>query len=350
MAEGRRAAASDLLGRLQQIPAAGPIWFHAAEDVDRELLAGRGCLAFEDGTGLRPFHFGQALASFAELHAQGRLAYFGGASAPLASTETLAQVFDLILQSNAPSASVNNYYSTDWLVMSGTERILPLAERLMTDNPLGWMLDHDAGCSVTTPPARAGTQADIDTPGDLWMIQGHADMGPAMREFLNHAPAEGLERSRRLRSLLQTPAGTLAVIGRTSSNIWREIERRTQIWVRLFAEERGMLASGRADRGEVRSLVGQMVDDLGPAEFVRRLSAMSDGAVWDTRVWMAQRRSWPSARDRFAADLGWCDQVQDPALRRLARAVAQAPIPILTGGHGVVAGGLLAMLETMAAG
>lgn len=347
MAEGRRAAASDLLGRLQQIPAAGPIWFHAAEDLDREMMASRGCLAFEDGLGLRPFHFGRALESFAELHTRGSLAYFGGASAPLASIATLTQAFDLILRAGTPTAAVNNYYSTDWLVMSGTERISPLAERLVTDNPLGWILDHDAGCTVTALPASAGTQADIDTPSDLLMIRGHADVGPAMRDFLSRAPAEGLECSRRLTTLLQTPASTLAVIGRTSSNIWREIERRTQIWIRLFAEERGMLASGRADRGEVQSLIGQMVDDLGPAEFVRRLSGMADGAVWDTRVWMAQRRIWPPASDRFAADLGWSDQVQDPALLELTRAVQGASIPIMTGGHSVVAGGLLALLETL---
>ena len=110
-----------------------------------------------------------------------------------------------------------------------------------------------------------------------------------------------------------------------------------------------MLASGRADRGEARSLIGQMVDDLGPAEFVRRLSEMADGAVWDTRVWMAQSRIWPPASDRFAADLGWSDQVQDPALLELTRAVQQASIPIMTGGHSVVAGGLLALLETLPA-
>ncbi len=347
VAEGRSAAASDLVGRLQHVSAAGPIWFHAAEPIDRELMLARGCCAFEDGAGLQPFHFGRALASFAELHAPDRLAYFGGASAPLASAEALGQAFDLVVHADTPLAAVNNYYSTDWLVMRGAERLLPLAAKLATDNPLGWMLDHDAGCSVTTLPVQAGSQADIDTPGDLLMIHGHADLGPAMRAFLDHAPADGIERTRRLRCLLHTPASTLAIIGRSSSSIWREVERRTQIWVRLFVEERGMLASGRAEREEVRSLIGQMVDVLGPVEFVRRLSGMADGALWDTRVWMAQRQMWPSPGDRFAADLGWVDQVQDPTLRELTLAVAHAPIPILTGGHSVVAGSLLALLETI---
>jgi hypothetical protein len=349
VAEGRRAAASDLVGRLQQVPAAGPIWFQAAEHVDLELMLGMGCLAFEAGAGPQPFHFGKVLASFAERYAPDRLAYFGGASAPLASADALGHAFDLVLQADAPIAAVNNYYSTDWLVMRGAQRVLPLALKLASDNPLGWLLDHEAGCKVTTLPVQAGTQADIDTPGDLLMIHGHADLGPAMRAFLDHAPAEALERTRRLRCLLQTPASTLAIIGRSSSGIWREVERRTQIWIRLFVEERGMMASGRAERGEVRSLIGQMVDDLGPAEFVRRLSGMADGAVWDTRVWMAQRLLWPSPGDRFAADLGWVDQVQDPALRDLTLALAHAQIPIVTGGHSVVAGSLLALLETIRA-
>ena len=62
---------------------------------------------------------------------------------------------------------------------------------------------------------------------------------------------------------------------------------------------------------------------------------------------MAQRGPWPTASDRFAADLGLAQAVHDPALRALTEAIAAAPLPVLTGGHGVVAGGLLALLESI---
>jgi hypothetical protein len=74
---------------------------------------------------------------------------------------------------------------------------------------------------------------------------------------------------------------------------------------------------------------------------------MTDAVLWDTRVWMAGHGGWPPASERFAADLGWADQVEDRALRELTEAVNEAPIPILTGGHGVVAGSIYALVETL---
>jgi hypothetical protein len=129
--------------------------------------------------------------------------------------------------------------------------------------------------------------------------------------------------------------------------MWSQLERKTQIWVRLFVEERGMVASGRLEHGEVRSLVAQALEDAGPRAFVQQLQLLSDAVLWDTRVWMAHRGSWPSAADRYAADLGWAREVRDRATRRLTREISRASIPILTGGHGVVSGSAYALLETM---
>lgn len=108
-----------------------------------------------------------------------------------------------------------------------------------------------------------------------------------------------------------------------------------------------MVASQRLARGEVQSLIADMVEELQPSGFLSRLAQISDAAIWDTRVWMGSRGSWPSAADRFAADLGWIDQVSDEGLRKLTGAIEEAPIPVIAGGHGVVAGGLLALLETL---
>jgi hypothetical protein len=64
---------------------------------------------------------------------------------------------------------------------------------------------------------------------------------------------------------------------------------------------------------------------------------------------MAAAGGWPSAADRYAADLGWVEQITDPNLLRLSRAIQGSTIPILAGGHGVVAGGIYALLESMEA-
>ncbi|OGO12798.1 MAG: hypothetical protein A2Z66_13330 [Chloroflexi bacterium RBG_13_66_10] len=345
MAEGRLAAASDLVRALAQSEGIGPIYLLAAEAEDRRHLQGLGAIAWDGPDG--PFHFGRALAAFAESTGAEALAYFGGASAPLLAPALADEACDRLRRGRGPLAVVNNLHSTDWIFLNSASALAGIAHLLPTDNPLGWVLSHEAGFGVESLPASAATRADVDTPADLLLLTRHPDLGPAVRQFLAGAPGHLTHHVESLLEVVATPASTLAVIGRSSSHLWQLLERRAQIWVRLFVEERGMLASGRMTRHEVRSLLGEALDTWGPREFVRRLSEMSDAVVWDTRVWMATHGDWPSAADRFAADLGWAEEVDEPGLRALTEAILQAPIPILTGGHGVVSGSALALLEAL---
>ena len=56
---------------------------------------------------------------------------------------------------------------------------------------------------------------------------------------------------------------TILVAGRVSSATWRYLERETACSTRVFSEERGMRASGRQARGEVRSLLGYHLERWG---------------------------------------------------------------------------------------
>jgi hypothetical protein len=345
MAEGRLAAASDLLRALTASTTIGPIYLLAAEADDRRRLETLGAVPWNGPEG--PFHFGRALAAFAEQTGAGALAYFGGASAPLLTPALADQACARLRSGGSPRAVVNNLHSTDWILLDSAEALTRFAHLLPTDNPLGWILSHEAGFAVESLPPSAATRADVDTPADLLLLTRHPDLGPAVRRFLDEAPPVLTRQVESLLEVLATPAKTLAVIGRSSSHLWRLLERKAQIWVRLFVEERGMLASGRVMRHEVRSLVAEALETWGPQEFVRRLSEMSDAALWDTRVWMSTRGEWPSEADRFAADLGWAEEIDDPSLRALTEAIGRSPIPILTGGHGVVSGSALALLEAL---
>jgi hypothetical protein len=345
MAEGRLAAASDLVRSLAECKELGPVYLLAARDEDRARLADSGAIPWEGPAG--PFHFGRALGAFVEWSGADAVAYFGGASAPLLMPSMIDDACRRLTAAGARAAMVNNLHSTDWILLNSASRLPAFAQVLPTDNPLGWVLSHDGGFTVEALPPCAATRADVDTPADLLLLLGHPDLGPSVRAFLERAPARLQRHVESLRGVLQTPASTLAVIGRSTSHLWRMLERKTQIWVRLFVEERGMLASGRVDRGEVRSLVGQALDAWGPAEFVRRLAEASDAVLWDTRVWLATRGPWPPESDRFAADLVWSDDVRDPGLRALTEAISATSIPILTGGHGVVSGSAIALLEAL---
>jgi hypothetical protein len=349
MARARLAACQDTVERLRSTQQAAPIVVLAAEEGDRAALDTDGVEILGPIAGQDPFHFGNALAAVSVSLGAGPIAYFGGASAPLVSSQLLHDVLSQASRPNQPpTAWVNNSLSTDWAVLSSSQGLERVSAALTTDNPLGWILQREAGYQVLALPASAETQADIDTPADVALLARHPQVGSALRAFLEDvAPARLLELVDALRLLLSTPASTLAIIGRSSSAIWREIESRKQVWVRLFVEERGMLASGRAERGEVRSLIGELLDDWGPERFVDRLAGMADGLLWDNRVWMAHRGLWPSAADRFASDLGWADDVHAPELAALTRALRAARIPILTGGHSLVSGSLLALLESL---
>jgi hypothetical protein len=128
------------------------------------------------------------------------------------------------------------------------------------------------------------------------------------------------------------------------------VEARTQAWIRVFSEERGMSASGRQAAGQVQSLLAAHLRRLGAAAFMAELGGMVEAAFFDTRVVLAHERLWPSAADRYASDLGWAEAIADPYLRELTAAALQANIPIVLGGHGVVAGDLYGLVEVAQAG
>ena len=111
-----------------------------------------------------------------------------------------------------------------------------------------------------------------------------------------------------------------------------------------------MRASGRQERGEVRSLLADYLDIVGVEDFFQTLSELTNAVLLDNRVILASRALWPSTLDRFNSDLYRWEDVEEPFLRRLTRAAAEAPIPVLMGGHSVVAGGLIALTESLLAG
>lgn len=344
LAQGRRAAALDMVARLQALPQSGEIFCLVEAPQDREALADAGAQPLPDPP--FAFQFGRTLGYIIEAQGFERLAYFGGGSAPLLSGTGLAEIFERTATAQGRYALVNNLHSSDWAVMNSTKALQGVTSQLPNDNALGWVLAHEAGVQVDSLPPGAGSRADVDTPADLLMMVDHPDLGDHLKNFLVSAPADMLAKLRQVRSVLKSEAKHLTVIGRASSHIWGRLERETRIWVRMLTEERGMIANGRLARGEVKSIVGALLDDWGAEAFVGYLSSISDAVLWDTRVWMAHHfRAWPPPSERFAADLGKVDEIQDPDLRSLTYEILNSPVPIVIGGYGVVSGGLYALLD-----
>jgi len=345
VAQGRLAAAQDLLGRLKRSGAYEPIIIIAENSDDEMALAELGGLPWRREA--KAFHFGQVLAACIQIHDFEKFAYFGGASAPLQNQDALTNLADRLLSAESPLAIANNMHSSDWFLTNEISPIESLQDRLPSDNPLGWVYSQEAGVKVQSELPCAATRLDIDTPMDFAMLLGHPDVGPQTAQFLQTVPSDILKRVQAIKEILCAKAKNLTIIGRASSHLWRQLEERTQIWIRLFVEERGMVASQRLARGEVNSLVARLINEIGVQAFVESLAQLTDAVIWDTRVWMAAEIGWPSAEDRFASDLGLIEDIQNQTLRALTIAIKEADIPILVGGYGVVSGGLYALMESI---
>ena len=136
----------------------------------------------------------------------------------------------------------------------------------------------------------------------------------------------------------------VVVTGRTSFESLAWLSRTGAARIRALVEERGMRTSRPGQRPPA-SVLGMLLDRDGPDSLGDHLRRLGEAAIVDTRVLLAHRlgvdeEDWPPPEDRFASDLLLPERIADPWLRDLTRAAAEAPIPILLGGHTLVGPGL----------
>lgn len=348
VAGARYAAALDAAHLAGGLPGAGPVVLATSEAELAAAQPGWPVRWDVDEAG-QPFQFGARLAGLLERYPSRVQVYLGAGSVPLLPAAVLAEALATVAAATGPRAVVNNLHSSDWLVMNCPAAVTARPERLPSDNALGWVLKTEAGVQVTALPASAATRLDIDTPADLLLLALHGATGPALTAYLRAQPQESGRWVRAGRRLF-TPGGQVTLIGRVASSVWAHVEAHTQAWLRVFSEERGMSASGRLAAGQVKSVLGAHLLRLGPAAFFAELSQMAEAVFFDTRVALAQAGGWPSSADRYASDLGRVDDIADPFLRALTAAAMNAPMPVVLGGHGVVAGDLYGLVEVAEAG
>lgn len=354
--DAQRAATLDLVDLIQSHTSAKLIlsspdltWFpqdiHAALEVD-----------VPD----QPFHFGEKLAELVQSHELERLMYFGGGSAPLLDNRSMDMIAGLLLNAGRAGGAVaripshivltNNRHSSDWCCISHVEDAIPTIRAAKRDNSLAWALQETGDYDVRVLAGiRPATSMDLDTPADLAIVRQHPDCPPHLRSALEDTRLDAVPVAQVI-EVLKRDGSQVAIIGRVAPLAWHALNQTTRCWLRVFAEERGMVASERIERGEVRSLLGELLKAKGMHGFFKALAEVCEAAIIDSRVLMAHERAeQPPPADRFASDLYWADRIQDGWLKEFTQAAQEAPIPILLGGHTVVAGGLYVMAEIIAA-
>jgi hypothetical protein len=135
------------------------------------------------------------------------------------------------------------------------------------------------------------------------------------------------------------------IAGRVGAAARAYLEEHTCCEVTVLAEERGMRASGRAERGEARTILGHFARERGAEAMLRALAANTDLVLLDSRVLFSHLGQWPSNAERYRSDLLQYEGIADPMLRQLTEAAARAPIPVVLGGHSLVSGGLYALVD-----
>ncbi len=288
-----------------------------------------------------PFHFGQRLAEVARRYSLDAVVYLGGGSLPLLTADDLAGVAAALEQENV--AVTNNFYSSDLVAFRVDEAALPTVEAVASDNALARALAED-GLALQPLPRTVATQLDIDGPTDLAVLALTGMGGSRLHAYLQGLELD-LTRYRRALALFVDPRAQVVVAGRVGSHAWQYLERETACRVRLFAEERGMQADGRAQAATARSLLGFFLEAVGVARFFDALAQLGDAAFIDTRVLLAHLRLDPCRADRFLSDLGRWPEAGDAFLREFTKGAVKASMPVLLGGHSLVSGDLMALNE-----
>jgi hypothetical protein len=281
--------------------------------------------------------FGTRLRRLAALDAGAGIVVLGSGSLPLASA---ADRRAFVAAAAAPGRVLtNNRYSADIVAIPADVDLSTMPE-LAADNGLPrWLAGR--GVAVRDLGQRWRLQLDLDSPIDS-VVAGLA------------APEDpSFDRARdavtRIRDRSTDPGAELLVAGRTSSGTLAWLETRTASRTRALIEERGMKTATAGQRPP-GSTLGLLLDRDGPGAFGRILARLADAAVIDTRVLLAHRlgtdeAAWPAAEDRFASDLLLHERIADPWLRELTQAAAEAPLPVLLGGHTLVGPGLRLLLD-----
>ncbi|MHB1133738.1 MAG: hypothetical protein ACYC4L_15300 [Chloroflexota bacterium] len=287
------------------------------------------------------FHFGRRLLELVRRHGVERALYIGGGAGPLLSDAELDGLGRAALADDVVAA--NNFFSTDFAAFApaaALERFVPPA----IDNNLAWLLHYEGGLRNEPLARTAGTQMDVDTPTDLLLLRLHPGTGPQTRAYLEGLDLD-LSRPRAAMRFLTDRTAEITVAGRVGSHVWARLETDLACRKRIYAEERGMRASGREGERQVHSLLGSYLEAVGPERFFATFAAASQALFLDSRVIFHHQRLDLSNADRFWSDLLRPEEMRDRAAAAFTAAARDCGVPVLLGGHSLVSGGLLLLID-----
>jgi hypothetical protein len=341
MVSVRRGMTLDAIVKVRDIPEIDVVYLSTNYPELAEAAAQLGAIVVPEEA---PFHFGRCLQYVINQGQLDGVIYIGGASCPFLT----ADEFRLMAQGLRARKNVvftNNPQSADIAAFTPAQAInfIDLPDN---DNVLPTLLRQQAGLERVFLPHSVGVHFDIDTPSDVLVMSLSPRLEPHTRQAIAALNWDN-SRVRLAFEQMASRQSNVFVAGRVNPWTMQHVGMYCRARMRVLSEERGMRATGRAERGEVHSMLAFLLQQLGPQGLIDYISSIADAAFIDTRIIFAHFRLQLTEGQRFASDLGWLDQIGHPLVRDLTEAAFNAPIPIILGGHSLVAGSMWSLVDTL---
>lgn len=288
------------------------------------------------------FRFGEALRDVIINYGPERVFCLGGASLPLVTEKELREIAAVLL-SRENVVYTNNPQSSDLVAFTPAEAIHSI-ELPSMDNTLATLLRDQAGLQLELFPHTTGLLFDLDTPTDLLVLGSSPFAGPLTGEAIKRYSLD-YERLERAKEVLGGYYLEALLVGRVGSPIISHINLTLKLRLRVFSEERGMKALGREASGEVVSLLGYLIEDVGIERFFSYVEKIAHVAFIDTRVLFGHFGLKLSTEERFLSDLGQWEKIKNPWVKEFTRFSVNSRIPVILGGHSLVSGCLWVLAE-----
>ena len=340
----RQAALLDNLEKIKQVPYFGQTYLYTNRPELAEPAAELGAEVFLNSISPDQFHYGKQLQTAIREHDLQRVFCLNGAGSPLISVEELKMVCETLL-GRENLVYTNNTQSVDVAAFTVPPH-LDSIELPAMDNSLALTLRDQLGLEMELMPHSLGLLFDIDTPSDLLVLGAGPFTGPRTKAAIDSLQLDysTLEQAK---AVLGDEYEDVALIGRVGAPIIGRLNAVLKLRLRVFSEERGMKSLGRVEAKEVVSLLGLLIEHAGLEKFFEYLSVLARCAFIDSRVLTYHYQQYPSDRDRFLSDLGLWQEVENPWLKEFTRAAVECPIPVILGGHSLVAGSLWALCSEL---
>ncbi len=338
----RHAVLLDNISKMNQVEAIGAVYLLTNYTWLAEEAAAMGVHVWRSEGSAGAFHFGEVLRELVQRQGLRHIFYMGGASIPFVTIQELQEICALLLRREAVIYS-NNAQSADIVAFTPGSLIQHIEPPRM-DNVLAIALRDGTGVEHLLFRSTSGFLFDLDTPTDLLLLAGSPFVGARTSQRLRSLRLD-LSRLEKAKAVLRGDYEEVLLLGRVGAPVIAHINNNLKVRLRIFSEERGMKALEREEKGQVVSLMGLFLEQVGPTRFMEAIASVAHCAFLDTRVLMAHLKLKLSDRERFLSDLGRWEEMSETIFQEFTRAAVEAPIPIILGGHSLVLGGLWALVD-----